>query len=120
MRNGGEVCVFVDMQRAMSDGLRFSVTPSRVIVTPGNDHGILSACYIVKAIDRESSEQIWPADNNAPLEMPEGKQKVEVRSLHAFDNEFSYYFWAQFGPQNIDVMMLLDTRASISILPRAF
>ena len=112
------MCVLVDLQRTLNDGLRFSVTSSRVIVTPGNDYGILLACYIVKAIDREPAEQIQSVDNNCPLKVPEGKQTVEMKSLHAFDNEFSYYIWRLFGSRSIGVMLLLDNRLPISILPR--
>ena len=42
VRNGGEVCVFVDVQRAMYDGIPFGVTPSRIIVSPGNEDGLVS------------------------------------------------------------------------------
>ena len=95
--------MFVDVQRAMYDGISFGVTPSRIIVSPGNVDGIVSPCYIVKAIDRRSGEQIWPLPIGDPLKVSRGKQKVAVQSLHAFDNELSYFAWAQFGPQNLDV-----------------
>ena len=45
---------------------------------------------------------------------------MNVNSLYAFDNEYAYFTWAQFGEHSQDVMMLLDTGASISILPRTF
>ena len=41
-------------------------------------------------------------------------------SLHAFDSDNSYFAWAQFGKQALDVMMLIDTGASISLLPQSF
>ena len=74
----------------------------------------------MKVVDRVSGEQIFPVNYDAGLDVPTGKQKVSVNSLHAFDNEFAYFTWAQFGEQSQDVMMLLDTGASISILPRTF
>ena len=76
--------------------------------------------YIVKVIGRVSAEQIYPLNYDSGLEIPEGKQAVSVNSIHAFDSEFVYFTWAQFGEQSQNVMMLLDTGASISILPRTF
>ena len=71
--------------------------------------------YIVKVTNRSSAEQIWPVNYDSGLEVPKGKQTVNVNSLHAFDNEYAYFTWAQFGEHSQDVMMLLDTGASISI-----
>ena len=65
-------CLWICNELCVMDCVLALLLASRVIVTPGNDHGILSACYIVKAIDRVSGEQIWSVDNNAPLETPEG------------------------------------------------
>ena len=91
VRKGGEVCVFVDAHRAMRCGIRFCVSPSRVIISPGNEEGIIPAEFIVKAIDRRSGSQIFPADTSGPLKTPTGKQKVDVMSLHAFDSDNSYF-----------------------------
>ena len=119
VRRGGEVCIYVDAHKAMVDGIIFSVTPSRVIVTTGNAEGVVPMDYIVKATDRRSGAQLHPATPDTDCQVPTGRQKVGVKSLHAHDNEFAYFVWAQFGPQAQDVMMLLDTGASISILPRS-
>ena len=112
--------VYVDVGKAMSDGIKFMIAPSKVIVTAGNADGELPLQYIVKAEDKASGAQIYPTPSPIALKTPTGGQYVSVNSLHAFDNEYAYFTWAQFGSQSQDVMMLVDTGASISILPTEF
>ena len=113
VRRRGEVCVFVDVGAAMRDGMKFLIAPSQVIVTTGNAEGIIPSKYILKAVDKETGIQLYPPTSKEVLRAPKGTQYVNVNSLHAFDNEYAYFTWTQFGPQAQDIMMLIDTGASI-------
>ena len=88
-------------------------------MSPGDVYGNIPIRYIMKATDRRTGSQIWPIDLQEERELSGGCQRVADHSLHAFDNEFAYFVWAQIGPHSQDVMMLLDTGASISIIPRS-
>ena len=67
VRKGGEVSIYVDVERAMNDGIKFMVAPSKVIVTAGNDDGELPLQYIVKAEDKTSGAQIFPTSSSMAL-----------------------------------------------------
>lgn len=48
MRTSSQVLIFVDVESAMADGIRFYISSNGVILTPGNDEGFLSKKYFSK------------------------------------------------------------------------
>ena len=65
MRHGWEVTIFVYAHRAILDGIRFSISPSRVIISAGNERREIPLEYIVKVVDRVSGEQIYLVNYDA-------------------------------------------------------
>ena len=114
VRRGGEVCIFVDVQRAIEDGIPFFITLSKVLVSPGNEEGVIPVKYIAKVVVCSSGMQLFPLSDPEVHHALSGKHVVGVNSLHAMDDEFAYFTWAQFRSLAQDVMMLFDKGASIS------
>ena len=56
MRSSAEVYVYVDLARALADGYLFFVSLNGVILTPGNEEGILPAKYFSKVTDSNGKE----------------------------------------------------------------
>ena len=117
VREDANLCVFVNTKAAIEAGIPFSVTPSGVIVSPGNDDGCIPVEFIVKVTDRFSKEQVYPKTCQPPEFSLYDGTTAHVKSHDAYDNQFAYFVWAKFGQDQVDVLMLLDTGASITILP---
>ena len=89
VRKEGEVSIYVDVGKAMSEGMKFMIASSKVIVTAGNADGELPLHYIVKLEDKASGAQIYPNPTPIALKTPSDGQFVSVNSLDAFKNKYT-------------------------------
>ena len=118
VREDADVCIFVDTAKAIDAGITFSVTPSGVIVTEGDEEHRLPPQYFKKVMHLNSREQLYPRTEKEPKDLSLYDDKVEhVKAADAYGNQFAYFVWAKFGHEQVDVLMLLDTGASITLLP---
>ena len=118
VREDADVCIFVDVARALDAGIVFSVTPSGVIVTEGNEEHRLPPQFFMKVLHLNTREQLHPKTVKEPKDLSWYDDRVEhVKAADAYDNQFAHFVWAKFGHEQADVLMLLDTGASITMLP---
>jgi len=68
MRKSSQVLIFIDVQRAIDDGVNFFLSSNGVILTEGNEQGILETKYFARV---ETS-------NRVPVPGWEGMQNVEL------------------------------------------
>ena len=67
MRKGCEVASWIDLQKALDDGVPFYTSQNQVILTPGKE-GRLSPKYFLKARDLFTNEDLgWQAALGAPV-----------------------------------------------------
>ena len=111
--------VYVDVPRALDDGLLFGETSDGVVVSRGDLTGTVDVKYIVKVVELPSNRQIFPKDD-AGSTIKDGAGPGFVQSHGAYDTEFAFFVWGKFQPHGLDIMMLVDTGASISVLPSDF
>lgn len=52
IRSNCQVLIYLDMKKAMEDGLEFYLSDNNVVLSPGDNDGIISSKYILKTIDR--------------------------------------------------------------------
>ena len=45
IRKSSNVYIYIDLEKAIKDGFKFYESPNRVILTPGNEYGILPSKY---------------------------------------------------------------------------
>ena len=119
VRPQADLLVYVDVLKAMKDGLVFGETPNGFIVTRGNWLGCVPLKYVVKVVHKDSGRQVYPTEKPGRT-LREGEGVAYVRSHEAYDTEFAYFAWGKFGPDGMDIMMLVDTGASISVIPHEF
>ncbi|KAJ7505297.1 KptA family-domain-containing protein [Mycena galericulata] len=55
MRGSSQVLIFIDVQRALDEGIKFFLSDNGVILTEGNEHGILKTQYFIRV---ETSKRI--------------------------------------------------------------
>ena len=61
MRASCEVVVYVDVRKAVREGgLKFYTSANNVILTPGDEEGMLPISFFDKVVDRASNEIIYP------------------------------------------------------------
>ena len=58
IRSNCQVMIYVDMVEAMKDGIEFYMSDNKVVLSQGNEKGIINAKYIKKAIDRKTGKNI--------------------------------------------------------------
>lgn len=63
IRNNANVFIHVDMQKAINDGIKFFVSDNNVILTPGNDSGLLEAKYFKKVVDIQGNNMLVKSEN---------------------------------------------------------
>eukprot|EP00929_Paragymnodinium_shiwhaense_P118910 TRINITY_DN907_c5_g1_i2.p1 TRINITY_DN907_c5_g1~~TRINITY_DN907_c5_g1_i2.p1 ORF type:complete len:531 (+),score=169.83 TRINITY_DN907_c5_g1_i2:105-1697(+) len=59
MRYDCEVAIYIDLQRALREGVPFYMSANEVILSPGKD-GILETKYFIKVVNLMTQQQIWP------------------------------------------------------------
>ena len=117
--NGVIYVVYVDVPRALEDGLLFGETTDGVVTSRGDILGTVDVKYIVKVVELRSNRQLYPRDE-AGFTLQDGAGPGFVQSHDAYDTEFAYFVWGKFQPHGLDIMMLVDTGASISVVPSTF
>ena len=118
VRDDADVCIFIDTAKAIDDGIPFYVTPSGVVVSSGDEDGVIHCKYVTKVIHRNTGEQLYPFPSEPRAFSYYDGRTERVNTHDAYDNQFAYFVWARFGVEAVDVLMLLDTGASITILPQ--
>ena len=58
IRSNCQVMVYIDMDAAMKDGIEFFMSDNKVVLSQGNEKGIIDAKYIKKAIDRKTGKNM--------------------------------------------------------------
>ncbi|KAL3872703.1 hypothetical protein ACJMK2_035910 [Sinanodonta woodiana] len=52
MRSSCEVLIYIDLEKALKDGLKFYLSANRVILSPGNEEGYIYPCYFKVVLKR--------------------------------------------------------------------
>ncbi|XP_013406375.1 tRNA 2'-phosphotransferase 1 isoform X2 [Lingula anatina] len=58
MRKSCQVLIYLNLQKALEDGLQFFLSDNNVILSPGNCDGIISPKYFSKVMDRETGQSL--------------------------------------------------------------
>ena len=58
MRGSCDILVFLDLSRALKDGLKFYKSRNNVLLCPGNEDGVILPQYFSKVINRKTREEI--------------------------------------------------------------
>lgn len=51
MRKSVQIYIYIDLRKAVNDGIPFYVSANNVILSPGNANGIIESKYFLKVID---------------------------------------------------------------------
>merc|ERR1712071_496934 len=70
-RGSCEVLIYIDMPAAISSGIKFYVSENNVILSPGNDQGLLPSKFFEKVIDKNTSAIIFEPTQSTPTTAPE-------------------------------------------------
>ncbi|GAB1601254.1 tRNA 2'-phosphotransferase 1-like isoform X1 [Argonauta hians] len=57
MRNSSEICIFIDLARAISAGIKFFIAENNVILSKGY-LGTIETCFFTRVIDRRTRENL--------------------------------------------------------------
>ena len=60
MRGDCEVVIYISLIRAMAAGLQFFRSTNDVVLTPGDDRGVVSMKYFEKVIALQDGAMLWP------------------------------------------------------------
>jgi len=61
MRNSAQVLIYIDVQKALDAGIAFSLSENGVVLTEGDERGILSPEYFLRVEDRQNGPiPGWP------------------------------------------------------------
>ena len=52
MRNSAQVLIYIDLERALADGLKFYLSDNGVILSEGNEAGVIASTYFAKVTDK--------------------------------------------------------------------
>lgn len=58
MRNNCQVAIYVDVKKCVENGIKFYKSKNDVILSPGNDQGIIPAEYFKKVVDIKTKKTI--------------------------------------------------------------
>lgn len=64
MRSSAQVLIYIDMAKALADGLEFFISANNVVLSPGNREGAIPPEYFRAVLDAESEK---PFDEDFPL-----------------------------------------------------
>jgi 2'-phosphotransferase len=70
MRKTSEVLIFIDLRKALADGLRFGRSANGVILSEGNGDGLISAQYFLRVEERRRGWGIIMKDGEVVKELP--------------------------------------------------
>lgn len=71
MRSDAELLIYVDIQKSMEDGILWWLSENGVVLTEGDENGILSSKYFKKVIGRRQDVGVLWEDGKAVGELPE-------------------------------------------------
>ncbi|XP_063293786.1 tRNA 2'-phosphotransferase 1 [Pelobates fuscus] len=60
MRNDCEVAIFIDLSKAIADGIRFYWSSNHVLLTPGDAEGLLLPKYFLKVLQLRPQRKLLP------------------------------------------------------------
>ncbi|XP_051901133.1 tRNA 2'-phosphotransferase 1 [Pristis pectinata] len=60
MRSSCDLAIFVELRRALSDGIPFYLSTNQVILTPGNEDGVLPPKYFQKVLQLKPTRCLLP------------------------------------------------------------
>lgn len=62
MRSDCDLAIWLDVRKAIEDGLPFYISDNGVILSPGDENGSIASRYFLKAMDisRKPPRQLWP------------------------------------------------------------
>ena len=95
IRKTGNVFIYIDLPLAMREGIKFYISDNGVILTPGNDNGILEPKYFKQIVDTKGNDLLTQksrARNREPtipcagclvFRLRDGVQEVCVISTHS-------------------------------------
>lgn len=66
VRNSSNIFIYADLQKALADGIKFYVSENGVILTPGNNNGVLEPKYFKAVIDDKGRNLLSPTVQNIP------------------------------------------------------
>lgn len=66
LRNNSTVFIYIDLDKALTDGLKFFVSETGLILTPGNQEGILEPKYFKLVIDENGNDLLSPPEPTIP------------------------------------------------------
>jgi 2'-phosphotransferase len=71
MRADAQILIYIDIRRALDAGLPFWLSDNGVILTEGDNEGMLSLEFFVKVVDRKRDVVLWE-DGEVVNELPAG------------------------------------------------
>jgi 2'-phosphotransferase len=72
MRNDAEILIYIDIERSMQDGgVKWWMSDNGVVLTEGDENGILSTRYFKKVIGRKEDLGVLWEDGEKKAELPE-------------------------------------------------
>jgi len=66
IRKNTNVLIYINMDLALSEGIKFFISDNGVILTPGNESGILESKYFKKVCDTKGNDLLLPVEPNIP------------------------------------------------------
>ncbi|XP_072102161.1 tRNA 2'-phosphotransferase 1-like isoform X4 [Mobula birostris] len=60
MRSSCELAIFVELEKALNDGIPFYLSTNQVILTPGNEDGVLPPKYFQKVLQLKPTRRLLP------------------------------------------------------------
>ncbi|KAK6999767.1 tRNA 2p-phosphotransferase 1 [Biomphalaria glabrata] len=76
MRNSCTVLIYLNLQKAMQDGIEFFLSPNKVILSPGNIDKVIPPAYFDKVINRKTGDKLL--QDGVPLNIE--KEELEFQS----------------------------------------
>ncbi|KAJ0175917.1 hypothetical protein K1T71_008091 [Dendrolimus kikuchii] len=80
VRNNAQIYIFINLKKALNEGLKFYESENGVILTPGNDQGYLEAKYFEKVVKASSGEALAPASPSPPSQAPATPQPKDQKN----------------------------------------
>ncbi|GCC16763.1 hypothetical protein chiPu_0021434, partial [Chiloscyllium punctatum] len=62
IRSNCELAIFIQLRKAIRDGIPFYLSTNRVILTPGNENGVLPPKYFQRVLQLKPSRCVLPLD----------------------------------------------------------
>jgi 2'-phosphotransferase len=75
MRNSSSILIYLDMVKAMNAGIKFWVSENGVILSEGNDEGLIALEFFKKAEDRTGGQGVLVEDGTVVKDAPESWNK---------------------------------------------